>query len=358
MKKLIALTLALVMSLGLTACGSSASSAAASDATAPGSTAASSSESTAAPSSEGESTWPTDVVSLIVPATAGGGTDILTRLFADALADVTGGKFIVVNDTTGAGTVAAETVRNAEPDGLTLLAYHTGLCTSIASGQYDHSLDEFEIIGFYSTPPEESASAIFVPGNSPFNTMAELAEYAKAHPGELMSGIQQGSASQMITVMVEKAYGFESTHVDVGSNADKVTALMGNQLDYVMMSTTGNQQYVESGDLKCLMQFGVVNSTRSSLFPDVPTIEEDNPEAAKALPRLDSICYFAGPKGMSKADIEKISQAMKQALESEEVQAGYKKLACAGVWYSPEEATEIISKMQEDYTAAYNAVNG
>ena len=136
--------------LGLTACGGSSSSTAASgSASAAGSTA-----------SAGGSNWPTDTVSFYVPAKAGGGTDMTARVFLQGINEVHPGNYIVVNDVTGGGTVAAENVRNAKPDGLNLLAYHTGLCTSFASGQYAHDLSEFTICGMFITVPDEATGGL------------------------------------------------------------------------------------------------------------------------------------------------------------------------------------------------------
>lgn len=72
----------------------------------------------------------------------------------------------MVNDVTGGGTVAAENVRNAKPDGLNLLAYHTGLCTSIASGQYAHDLSEFTICGMFITVPDEEPAVCSFPATA------------------------------------------------------------------------------------------------------------------------------------------------------------------------------------------------
>ncbi len=73
-----------------------------------------------------ESNWPQKDVQIIVPANAGGGTDIVARIVAAYLAEATGKNFTVVNQSSGSGLVAYETVRNAKPDGSTLLFWHTG----------------------------------------------------------------------------------------------------------------------------------------------------------------------------------------------------------------------------------------
>ena len=101
------------------------------------------------------------------------------RVFLQGINEVHPGNYIVVNDVTGGGTVAAENVRNAKPDGLNLLAYHTGLCTSIASGQYAHDLSEFTICGMFITVPDEATGGLFVPGNSKFDKLEDLIAYGK-----------------------------------------------------------------------------------------------------------------------------------------------------------------------------------
>ena len=333
--------------LGLTACGGSSSTAASS-------TAASSAAGSTA--SAGGSNWPTDTVSFYVPAKAGGGTDMLGRVFLQALNEVHPGNYIVVNDVTGGGSVAAETVRNAKPDGLNLLMYHTGLCVSYASGQYAHTLDEFRVIGLFSTPSDEAAAGMFVPGNSPFNSFDELLSYAKEHPGELMAGVQTGTTSALLEAMFEKEFDFKATSVDAGSNADKVTALMGNQIDFCLMNTTGNDQYVQSGDLKCLVTMGTKGCKRSSIIPDTPTLDELYPD--NTYNNLDMLCYIAGPKDMSDEDVQTISEAMKAACETDTVKEGYKKLSATVEWVSPEDATELLKASQEATIEAYKLANG
>lgn len=333
--------------LGLTACGGSSSTAASS-------TAASSAAGSTA--SAGGSNWPTDTVSFYVPAKAGGGTDMTARVFLQGINEVHPGNYIVVNDVTGGGSVAAENVRNAKPDGLNLLAYHTGLCTSIASGQYAHDLSEFTICGMFITVPDEATGGLFVPGNSKFDKLEDLIEYGKAHPGELMAGMQNGSSTQLIEALFEKEFGFEATMVDAGSNADKVTALMGNQIDYCFMNTTGNDQYVKSGDLKCLGTWGSKGCKRSSIIPDTPTLEEIYPD--ENMPRLDMYGYIAGPAGMSDELVQTISEVMKEATDTATVKDGYVKLATTVKWISPEESAEILQQCQEAYNQAYALTQG
>lgn len=281
---------------------------------------------------------------------------LTARVFLQGINEVHPGNYIVVNDVTGGGTVAAENVRNAKPDGLNLLAYHTGLCTSIASGQYAHDLSEFTICGMFITVPDEATGGLFVPGNSKFDKLEDLIAYGKEHPGELMAGMQNGSSTQLIEVLFEKEFDFQATMVDAGSNADKVTALMGNQIDYCFMNTTGNDQYVQSGDLKCLVAWGGKGCKRSSIIPDTPTLEEIYPD--ENMPRLDMYGYIAGPAGMSDELVQTINDAIKEAVETDTVKEGYKKLATTVEWVSPADSVEILQQCQNAYNEAYALTQG
>jgi len=171
-----------------------------------------------------------------------------------------------------------------------------------------------------------------------------------------MAGMQNGSSTQLIEVLFEKEFDFQATMVDAGSNADKVTALMGNQIDYCFMNTTGNDQYVQSGDLKCLVAWGGKGCKRSSIIPDTPTLEEIYPD--ENMPRLDMYGYIAGPAGMSDELVQTINDAIKEAVETDTVKEGYKKLATTVEWVSPADSVEILQQCQNAYNEAYALTQG
>lgn len=340
-KRVLALLLAGAMCLGLTACGGDKPNEASKD---PEGTTSSAPEG----GGSGESNWPTDTVTMYVPATAGGGTDVMGRLFADAMKDVNGANYIIVNDTSGNGTVPCETVRNAKPDGLNLLMYHSAMLSAFATGNYDHGIEDFQVLGLFVTPNMDVASnGIYVPKDSPFNTFEELVEYAKANPGELVNGVQNAGNAHFMGCLMEEGIGYKTTFVDAGANVDRITALMGGQLDMSLIPSMTAAAYVESGDLKCLCTIGsAAGCDRDPNHPDIPTLGEVNKEWDESFTRLDLICFVAGPKGMSQADIDEIHRVIKGAVESSTVQDGYAKMGTVVEYKTVEEATQWLNDIQ------------
>lgn len=342
-KRILAILLASVMCLGLAACGGDSN----------GANNNSNNEKTA-------SDWPADTVTMYVPATAGGGTDVMGRIFIEGMSRANGGNYIVVNDTAGSGTVACETVRNASTDGLNLLMYHSTMLSNYAIGVYDHGIEDFQVLGLFCTPNVEVATnGIYVPKDSPFNTFEELVEYAKAHPDELTNGVQNGGNAHFGSCLLEDTIGYSTIKVDSGANVDRITALMGGQLDVSSIPTMTAAAYSKSGDLKCLMTYGAAaGCARDPNEPDVPTLGEINAEWDKAMPRVDIICFIAGPKGMSQVDIDEIHKTIKAAVEDQEVIDSLAKMGSVVEYKTIEEATRWLEENQAAFAQAAPLVTG
>lgn len=324
MKKIITLLLVLIMLLGLAACGSNQGS---------------------KTTDSGDVKWPASTITLTVPAKAGGGTDVLMRCFAQAMQEKTGVSFVVVNDDSGNGTVAAESIRNAAPDGTNFLIANTGLCGIIASGQYPHQFDEFAMCGLVTTPSTEGA-AVFVPANSPFETFEDFVTYAKEHPDDLLAGVQANGAGHYATMLLASQLGTSFTVVDCGGNADRTTALMGNTIDFSIMNFTGEDQYVKSGDLRCLVNLTAV---KSQLLPEVPLISEFGYEPID----LAMCATMLAPKDTDPAILKAIADVLKEVSADATLQENYKKLGAAWEYRTPEESSAMVANIQAMYNDAY-----
>ena len=352
MKKKMSVCLAAIMAAAaMTACGGSAgqketTAAPAAEKTEAAAPAESGKETEAASAETAE--WPTDNITLEVPAKAGGGTDVLVRQFAMAMEGVTGESFVVVNDDTGNGTVAAETIRNAKPDGTKFLIANTGLCGIIASGQYPHRFDEFEMCGLITTPTKEGA-AIFVPANSPYQTFEEFEEFVKANPDELVAGVQSNGAGHYTTLLLGKELGTSFTIVDSGGNADRTTALMGNTIDFSIMNTTGEDQYVKSGDLRCL---AILGPEKSDLIPDAPLISDFGYEPID----LSMCATMLAPKGTDPAVIKAVEAVLEEASKNQDLQDAYQKLGSGWEYMTAEESSELVNSIQSLYDEAYELI--
>ncbi|WP_319560961.1 tripartite tricarboxylate transporter substrate-binding protein [Marispirochaeta sp.] len=128
----------------------------------------------------------------VVPAKAGGGTDAAARVISKTLQETLGRPFVVVNQPAGGGSVAAEQVRTAKPDGSTILFYHTSLLASYYAGLYDKSpIDEFTTC---VVMPVGGSYALCVGPDSPYNSVADLvaaqqSQSGQDYPGSTTEGV-------------------------------------------------------------------------------------------------------------------------------------------------------------------------
>ncbi len=293
--------------------------------------------------------WPNGDVTVYVPANPGGSSDMIARLDTDAMSKITGANFVVVNDTTGANSVAYETVRNADPDGQTLMIYHGGMCTQFASGQYDHSLDEFDVVGGLTTS-DEIGYGIYVNGKSEFETLDDLVAYAKENPNKLTAAVETNNMDHLIEGLFAKQFGIELNVVSGGSNTEKLPLLMGGNVDICFFTPAGNADYVTSGDLKCLASFG---SVRSDLLPEVPTLTELGQE-----PILLPIFFFmAGPKGMSDEVKASIDSVIEQISTDEQIQEAVTSYGMQWSYLPIDEVVENAHEMQALYVEAFSLIH-
>ncbi|MBN8190392.1 tripartite tricarboxylate transporter substrate binding protein [Salipiger thiooxidans] len=219
----------------------------------------------------GAKDWPTRPVKLIVPAKPGGGTDAVVRILATKLETVAGRPFAIVNQPTGGGSVAAETVRAARPDGNTLLFYHSGLLSSYHSGVYSHNpATEFTTIAMM---PVGGSQALAVGPDVGIDSVEDLVTKAKAAPDSVTMGVQLKGASHFMAGLLMRDSGAPFRLVEAGSDADKFTALQGGNIDAAIVNTSGALQYAEAGKLKIL---GTVTGRpeRDPGAPDYPSMVE------------------------------------------------------------------------------------
>ena len=175
--------------------------------------------------------YPQRPVRLVVPAPAGGPTDVPARLVADGLSNLTGQRFVVENRVGAGGVIAAESVARAEPDGYTLLYANTSVLAVNPALQpklpYD-AATAFASVGFVSNSPQ----LLIANPKLPVKNVQELVEYARANPGKLnfaSGGV--GTLPHLTYELFRMESGIEALHVPYAGGAPATTALMAGQAD-------------------------------------------------------------------------------------------------------------------------------
>jgi tripartite-type tricarboxylate transporter receptor subunit TctC len=216
------------------------------------------------------SAWPEENITLTVPASAGGGTDLTARIWAQYAAPKLGVDVIVNNVTGGGGVTATRSVKDAEPDGYNILYWHQSVIVNDVTGVADYGYDAFTMgPGFAYDAP----TAVFVNADNPYGwkTLDDLIATAKEKPGEITVATEIGSTTYFMLLGMQRATGTEFAITDGGSNSEKVSGLLGKAFDVMINAYSTAGSYVESGDFLCL---AVPTEERCTNFPDVPTFIE------------------------------------------------------------------------------------
>jgi len=252
--------------------------------------------------------YPTRPINIIVPAAAGGPTDTLTRVLAQAMGEALRQQMIIENVGGAGGTIGINRAAKAKPDGYTLLLYHIGMATSPAlyrKLQYD-TLNDFDYIGQVADVP----MMLIAKKATPANTFAEFLSYAKANKDKLTyANAGLGSASYLCGILFMSAIDTSFTMVPYKGTGPAMNDLVGGQVDFMCDQTTNTVPQIKSGNVKA---YGVTTASRLASMPDMATLNE------QGLKGFDLVVWngLFAPKGIPKPATEKLVAALQTAVQS------------------------------------------
>jgi tripartite-type tricarboxylate transporter receptor subunit TctC len=289
-------------------------------------------------------TYPTRPVKLVVPAPAGGPTDVPARLVADGLALIVGQRFVVENRIGAGGVVGAEYVARAEADGYTLLYANTSVLAVAPALQpkipYDAAA--FVPVGFVSNSPQ----LLIVNPRLPASTVKELVDYARANPGKLnfaSGGV--GSLPHLTYELFRMETGITAVHVPYAGGAPATTALMAGQADALFDLV---RTRVKSGEVRALALTGEL---RDPDLPGVPTIAE------AGYPAVTSTSFTAvvAPPGTPREIAALLNARLSEVHRSAEFQARMKGFGLVPKSSTPEELGAYAAREREKWARVAKA---
>jgi tripartite-type tricarboxylate transporter receptor subunit TctC len=252
-------------------------------------------------------TYPDKPVRVLVGFSPGGFTDVLGRLIAQRLQERLGQPFVIENKPGAAGTIAADAVAKAKPDGYTLLMGHSN-SNSIAPAlypklPYDVTKDFTPIAMVASTP-----FMLTVHPSVQATDVKTFIEYAKKNPLRFASS-GQGSGQHLAAEQFMQQTGVKMTHIPYKGSGQAITDLLSGQVELNFESPPNTLQHIKAGKLKAL---GITSAARSPLLPDVATIAE------QGLPGYEIIQWFAvfGPPGMPKPIVDKLNSEINAIMKT------------------------------------------
>lgn len=252
--------------------------------------------------SSAQDSYPSKPISLVVPWPAGAGTDVVQRAAARLVENEIGRNIVVHNKPGAAGVIGAREVENAPPDGYVL----GGIASTVLLTQYTvpnpTDWKKYEPVATLTYDP----AGIAVRVDSPFKTLRDLVEYAKASPGKLKVGNSgMGGFHHVFAVMLEQATGVKLEHIPFKGGSEIVVATLGGQIEAASADTSALYSQVQSGKLRLL---GLASSKRHPIFPDVPTYIEQGIQVDIGVRRL-----IVAPKGTPDPVISKLEKAYLKA---------------------------------------------
>lgn len=283
---------------------------------------------------------PKKPINIVVGFSPGGGTDIIARTVSSAAQEFFPVPLVIVNRSGASGTIAAEYVRNAPPDGYTLLVAGGSESTSVGNHQklpYDIRTDFTSIIQF-----NRQRTLLAVKGDAPWTSLQDFVTEVKANPGKYTYGSSgAGGIYHSALLVFTRAAGLDMKHVPYKGGAPAMAALLGGHIDVTALSPDEGKAMLDSGQVRALATF---SNERYPGYPDVPTLMESGYDIY-----LENMKGLIGPKGMDPEIVAYLHDNFKKAMETDTFQALAKK-ANIEVQYRDGEG------FQKAMTDMYNAI--
>jgi tripartite-type tricarboxylate transporter receptor subunit TctC len=257
--------------------------------------------------------YPDKPITVVVPFAAGGPTDKVARDFAEAIRKHLNNATIVVENVGGAGgTLGANKVAKAAPDGYTLLLHHIGMATSPALYRNlpFKTLEDFEYLGMINDVP----MTLIGRSTLPASTYPELVKWLEANKGKInLANAGLGAASHLCGLLFQQGIKIDMTTVPYKGTAPAMTDLLGGQVDIMCDQTTNTTGQIESGKVKA---YAVTTSKRltTPALAKLPTLDESGLKGFN----LTIWHGLYAPKGTPKAVQDQLNAALRNALKDPE----------------------------------------
>lgn len=264
-----------------------------------------------APTASYSQAYPSKAIKLIVPFSAGGGTDMAGRVLAQQLQQNLGRPVVVDNRPGAGGAIAAEQTARSEPDGHTLLMVSNTFLTNaeITKVPYDTRKD-FTPLGLIGTSPY----LLLVNASSAHKSASELLKAARMQPDQMSFGSAgPGSVTHLLGELFKQRSGVGAVHVPYKGTSAAITDLLSGQLQFMFADIASALPQVKAGRLRAI---AITSSARSPLLPDVPT-------AAEAGVEMQVVGFYGllGPARIPADIVAKIDAALHAALANDGVKA-------------------------------------
>lgn len=281
-------------------------------------------------------TYPSKPVTIVVPFSPGGATDIMSRMLAERLRHRLG-QPVLVENRPGAGTmIASEFVAKAPADGHTLLlaASSLGIAPSLYSKVNYDPVKDF-------APISQVASVVHVlvvHPSVPAKNVGELITWLKANPSKANYGsVGAGTSTHLESELFNSVAGVKMAHIPYKGSAPALTDLVGGQLQVMFDAYASSGPFIKNGNVRML---AVTTAQRSKSLPDVPTVAESGLPGYEAMPWLGLVAPAATPPAV----VSRLHHELVEVLKELEVQEKFRSLGLDIIGSTPKEFSAFLRK--------------
>jgi tripartite-type tricarboxylate transporter receptor subunit TctC len=292
-----------------------------------------------------QESWPSKPITYVVPFPAGGTTDTLARLISQKLGPALGTTIVVENRAGAGGNIGSDFVAKAAPDGYTILggtiSSHSINVSLYPKLPYD-PIKSFAPITLIGT----NANVLVVAASSPYQSVKDIVDAAKAKPGTIsFASAGNGTSQHLSGELFKSIAGIDLVHVPYRGSAPAIADVMGGQVPFMFDTSVVAAPFIESGKVRAL---AVTSAKRSAQWPNVPTMAE------AGVTNYEVVSWQAifAPAGTPSAIVQRLHTEIVKIIKSAEMQERFAKLGLDPSGMTPAE----LAKFQASEIAKWAAV--
>ena len=286
-------------------------------------------------------TWPARPIKAVIPFGAGSATDLVPRVVFEQMSAGLGQPVIVENRGGAGGSIGANTVAKADPDGYTMLA--TSSAHTISPGIYENlpynASSDFAGVGLFGSV----ANVMIIAPSKGFETIQEFVAAAKAKPNSMnFASVGIGSAVHISAERFRLSAGYEATHIPFKGGAEALTEIVAGRVDYYFCPISTAMPFILDGKVIPLV---VSSPTRAASLPNVPTTLE------AGFPNSDYTVWIGlfAPAKTPRPIIDRMHTEMRKALDSPALQERLKTLGVEPLPLTPVQMDERVKSEIEAF---------
>ena len=287
--------------------------------------------------------YPSKPVRMVVPFAAGGMMDTVGRAMGNRLSEALGQPVVIDNRGGGGGTIGADVVAKAAPDGYTVVLTggppHGMYPFFIKNVPFD-TIKDFSPIIIFGTAPQ----VLVVHPSLPATSVKELIDYAKKNPGKLSYGTSGiGSPHHLGGLLLNRAAGIDMVHIAYKGGGPALNDVLGGQIPVAMLALSTVMPHVRSGKLRLI---AVLEAQRAKALPDTPTVAESG-FPGYAVP--DTWMGLLGPANLPAAVVNQLNAAVLKAVAYPDVRSRLEVVGFEIKGNTPQEFANHVVKGHEIY---------